>query len=130
MFNAELIRERQVHGDGFTSGVYVAAVGGSPQFRIPDDVLVGPVLGGVPFVNVFEGTRLTNSNQVAGATFTGGVRVQAGYFVAGGGIVTGFGPGGLPLVKVLVSNGGLAVSEFLAFDATMTVGVFVTAGVR
>jgi uncharacterized repeat protein (TIGR01451 family) len=88
--------------------------------------------GGAPLVNVFDPATglLMRSFAAYAPTFRGGVRVAVGD-VNGDGVpdvITGPGPGGGPHVKVFSGTDGSLLTQFFAFDAAFTGGVFVAAG--
>ena len=95
------------------------------------DIVVGSGLGGGPVVKVFDGTgRALTSFFAYDKGFRGGVRVASGD-VNGDGkddIVTGAGPGGGSHVKVFNASDLRVLTQYFAFDAAYTGGVFVSAG--
>lgn len=130
VFNAEtqaLLRQFQVYGDSFTGGLFVAA--GRLNATAGDDLIVGPDRGGVPYVNLFDGTTgaLLRQDRVYAETFLGGVRVGAADYNADGiaDLVVGPGAGTQPRVRVLRGDSGAELASFLAFDPAVVGGVFV-----
>ena len=114
-------------GDGTTPIYGLAVARGGIE-------VVGADAGDVPRVTVFEGGTPVLSFLAYGPEVRSGVRVAAGD-VTGDGIldvVTGPGPGGLPLVRVFDGITGEALAgargSFLAADVSFTGGVFVAAG--
>ena len=114
----------------FTGGVYVAAGDVDGDGRA--DIIVGSGAGADPRVKVFSGaTGAEIRNFLAySANFNGGVTVAAGDVDHDGkaDIVTGAGPGGGPHIKVFSGTNGNELQSFMAFPATFTGGVFVSAG--
>jgi parallel beta-helix repeat protein len=129
----------------FAGGVSVAVADvnadGTP------DVVVGAGAGGLPYVIVVDGTKLTRvlpGGRIApdallasflayGADFRGGVTVAAADVTGAGRaqVVTGAGPGGAPHVRVWDVVGGQAAerASFLAFSPSFSGGVWVAADV-
>jgi hypothetical protein len=117
-------------GTGFTGGVYVSAADVNGDGKA--DIIVGAGAGGGPQVKVFSGANLSLLKNFFAlpATFRGGVTV-AGGDVNGdkkADIVTGAGPGGLPLVQVFSGANGSMLQSYLAYNQGFTGGVFVAAG--
>ena len=114
------------------------------------DIIVAAGAGGVPVVEVIDGTKLNQlqangriANSALLATFYafdpafhGGVSVTAAHLLPGAGmqIVVGAGLGGLPLVRSFSITGGAATQlagsagAFLAYDSRFSGGVSVAAG--
>jgi hypothetical protein len=119
-------------GGTFTGGLFVAV--GDVNGDGFGDIIVGADAGGLPAVEVFSG----KDGSVLGAflaftpNFSGGVRVAAGDINNDGrtDIITGAGPGGLPIVAVYdLTNGSASlVSSFLAFNSSVPGGIYVAAG--
>jgi uncharacterized repeat protein (TIGR01451 family) len=117
----------------FTGGVFVATGDVTGDGRA--DVVTGAGASGGPHVRAFDladgGPSEVASFYAYDPTFTGGVTVAVGD-VTGDGvaeIVTGAGPGGGPLVRVLnLAEGLTEVASFYAYDPTFTGGVFVAVG--
>lgn len=99
-----------LNGDGTKEIITGAGVGGGPQVRIFNKD--GKVLGGF---------FAYDKNARNGVTITVG-NVDGGNEKE---IITGTGPGSVPQVRVWNKSGKL-VSEFLAFDRTMTSGITVS----
>ena len=121
---------------GFLGGVNVGA--GHLQAGAADQVIVGTGAGGLPLVRSFTVSGGV-AMQVAGPAgaffafdtrFLGGVTVAAADFEGSGTdqIVTGAGPGGVPLVNVYRSSDGSLVKSFVALVPTFSGGVSVAAG--
>ena len=122
----------------FNGGVYVAAADLNADGKA--EIITGAGAGGGPHVRAFN----ANGTQAAGPigsgfmayaqSFTGGVRVAAGYFDNTGvaTIVTGAGPGGGPHVREFTASGapvpGQRGDGFYAYGSNFSGGVFVAVG--
>jgi hypothetical protein len=133
--NGNLIREFMAFDPRFLGGVYVAA--GDFAGTGKADIVVGADAGGGPEVRLFDGTTLQPivSFFPYNPGFTGGVRVAVAD-VNGDGVpdlITGAGPGGGPHVQVfdgrtLTNLIPTVLQSFMAFDPSMTAGVYVAGG--
>jgi hypothetical protein len=137
-FGGQLGSGIYAYAPSFTGGVYVAAADLNSDGSA--EVITGAGQGGGPHVRAFS----ANGNKMAGQigdgfmayapSFTGGVRVAAGYFNNSGvaTIVTGAGPGGGPHVREFGVNAspvaGQAGSGWYAYGANFSGGVFVAVG--
>ncbi|MBI4281022.1 VCBS repeat-containing protein [Candidatus Uhrbacteria bacterium] len=96
------------------------------------EIITGAGLGGGPHVRVFRlnGQPLGPGFFAFDKGFRGGVTVAAGDLDGDGAdeIVTGLGPGGLPLVRAFSPNGSPRQAGFLAYDPRFRGGVRVAAG--
>jgi len=114
----------------FTGGVNVAAGDINGDGRA--DIVTGADTGGGPHVRVFDGATgaVLTEFFAYSAGFFGGVRVACADVNADGfaDIITAAGPGGGPHVRVFHGVTGEVITEFFAYEATFTGGVFVTAG--
>ena len=109
---------------GFRGGVYVACANVDGGAR---EIVTGAGAGGGPHVKILAANGGVVSQFFAfDPAFTGGVRVGAGDMAGGDTdeIAVAAGPGGGPHVKVVTPSGGL-VSEFFAYAASFTAGVYV-----
>ncbi|QGJ70728.1 Hypothetical protein PBC10988_24260 [Planctomycetales bacterium 10988] len=101
-----------------------------------DDIITAPDLGGGPHVKVFSGQdgSLLSEFYAYNPTFTGGVRIAAGDIDGNGTaeIITAAGPGGGPHIRAFEGTSGMqmpgAATNFYAYAANVTTGVFVAAG--
>ncbi len=124
----QLIQDFFAFNPSFAGGVSVAAADINGNLR--SDLILGAGAGGGPHVRVFDGQSLRELGSffAYGAGFQGGVSV-AGGDVNGDGfgdVITGAGAGGGPHVRIF--NGfslPQMLSEFFAFNATMTSGIVV-----
>jgi len=107
------------------------------QTQLPNPALfrlvaTGTDVGGQPLVRVFDYGSGTIRYQFLAydMSFTGGVRVATGDVTGDGvdDIITAAGIGGGPHVKVFDGATGTLVSEFFAYDASFSGGVYVAAG--
>jgi hypothetical protein len=114
----------------FTGGVFVAVRDFNGDGI--SDIIVGAGAGGGPEVRVFDGSNLSvlKAFFAYDQSFTGGVTVAAIDFNADGilDIVTGAGPGAAPHVKVFDGATNSILSQWYAYPASFTGGVFVAAG--
>lgn len=96
--------------------------------------VVGAGEGGGPRVRVFANIRgeATYDFFAYDPNFAGGVRVAVADLTGDNvpDLVTGPGPGMPPLIRVFNGRNMRLITEFLAFDATWTAGVFVAAADR
>jgi hypothetical protein len=126
------------YASNFTGGVYVAAADLNADGKA--EIITGAGPGGGPHVRAFNADGTKMAGQIGdgfyayGSTFTGGVRVAAGYLNNSGiaTIVTGAGPGGGPHVREFGVNAnpvaGQAGSGWYAYGSNFTGGVFVAVG--
>lgn len=122
-----VIRDFFAYEDSFRGGVLVAA--GDLDGDGRDDVITGTGVGGAPRVIGFDGDdNSTIRNYFAYEdSFRGGVLVSTGD-VDGDGrddIISGTGPGGGPVVRVVNSATGQIALQFLADDSSFRGGVAV-----
>ncbi|QGJ70078.1 Hypothetical protein PBC10988_17670 [Planctomycetales bacterium 10988] len=117
-----------------TTGVFVAV--GDVNDDGYDDIITSPDAGGGPHIKVFsgeDGSVLTEFYAYA-STITVGVRVAAGDIDGNGTaeVITAPGPGGGPHVRVFDGQTGAqmagAATNFYAYAANVTTGVFVASG--
>jgi hypothetical protein len=114
----------------FTGGVYVAVgdVTGSGHA----DIVTGAGPTGGPHVEVWDGLSFAKLSQFYAydPRFTGGVRVAAGDVDGDhhADVITGAGPGGGPHVRVYSGADHHLITQYYAYDATYTGGVYVAAG--
>jgi uncharacterized repeat protein (TIGR01451 family) len=127
-----MIRSFLAFDPSFTGGVTVAV--GDVNGDGFGDIIVGADAGGVPAVKVCSGKdgSLLAAFLAYTPDFPGGVRVAAGNIDPDGraDIITGTGPGGLPMVAVYDIDNGRAslLRGFLAFNPFFTGGVYVGTG--
>jgi len=116
------------YAPGFTGGVFVGS--GDFDDDAVDDIVTGAGAGGGPHVRTFDGFGTPRTSFFPYSfTFGGGVRVAAAD-VNGDGVaevITGAGPGGGPVVRVLTA-GGVPQAEFLAYAPRFPGGVYVAGG--
>ena len=114
----------------FTGGVFVAVQDVNGDGILDIIASAGP--GGGPEVRIFDGNGLTvlRSFFAYDQSFTGGVSVASIDFNNDGilDLVTGAGPGGGPHVKVFDGATNAIISQWFAYPASFTGGVYVAAG--
>ncbi len=114
----------------FTGGVFVAVQDTNNDGILDIIASAGP--GGGPEVRIFDGATLNvlRSFFAYDQSFTGGVSVATIDFNNDGilDLVTGAGPGGAPHVKVFDGATNAIISQWYAYPASFTGGVFVAAG--
>jgi hypothetical protein len=114
----------------FTGGIFVAVQDTNGDGILDIIASAGP--GGGPEVRIFNGANLNllRSFYAYAADFTGGVSVASVDFNNDGilDLVTGAGPGGAPHVKVFDGATNAIISQWYAYPASFTGGVFVAAG--
>lgn len=126
--NGSLVSEFMAYDAGFHGGVRVAAADIDGDGKA--EIITGPWTGGGPHVKVFDGQgNMKHELMAYSGAFRGGVDVAA-FAPEGsirGGFVTAPGPGGGPHVKVYSPTGQVA-SEFMAYPASFSGGVRISAG--
>ena len=114
----------------FTGGVFVAVQDTNGDGILDIIASAGP--GGGPEVRIFNGANLNllRSFYAYDQSFTGGVSVATIDFNNDGilDIVTGAGPGGAPHVKVYDGATNAILSQWYAYPASFTGGIFVAVG--
>jgi hypothetical protein len=109
----------------FRGGVNVAAIDYNNDGK--DEIVTGAGVGGGPQVRIFnKDGKVLSSFFAYNQNSRTGVSVAAGDIKGDGNkqIITGSGPGSLPEVRIWDKFGKL-VSQFLAYDKTMTSGITV-----
>ena len=115
-----------VYEDSFRGGLYVAVGDVNADGRA--DIITGTGNGGAPRVRVLSGADLGKTVLrdffAYEDSFRGGVLVSAGDIDGDGkdDVITGTGPGGGPVVRV-VGAGGATLLQFLADDSSFRGGV-------
>ena len=122
-----VLRDYFAYETSFRGGVLVAA--GDVDGDHKADVITGTGVGGGPRVVSFAGSdnRVLQNFFAYEDTFRGGVQVSAGD-VDGDGrddIITGTGPGGGPVVRVVGGSNNQTLLQFLADDSSFRGGVSV-----
>ena len=114
----------------FTGGVFVAVQDTNGDGILDIIASAGP--GGGPEVRIFNGANLNllRSFYAYDQSFTGGVSVATIDFNNDGilDLVTGAGPGGAPHVKVYDGATNAILSQWYAYPASFTGGIFVAVG--
>ena len=114
----------------FTGGVFVALQDTNGDGILDIIASAGP--GGGPEVRIFDGANLNvlRSFFAYAEDFSGGVSVATIDFNGDGilDLVTGAGPGGAPHVKVFDGATNSIISQWYAYPASFTGGVFVAVG--
>ncbi len=114
----------------FTGGVFVAVQDTNGDGILDIIASAGP--GGGPEVRIFNGANLNvlRSFFAYAEDFTGGVSVASIDFNNDGilDLVTGAGPGGAPHVKVYDGATNAILSQWYAYPASFTGGIFVAVG--
>lgn len=128
--NQSMVRSFFAYDPAFTGGVFIAA--GDVNGDSFDDIITAPDAGGGPHVIAFSGRDggVLLSFMAYDPLFGGGVAVGAGDVTGDGmaDIITGPGPGGLPLVEVFSGRDGSMVSTFFAYDPAFGGGIHVAGG--
>ncbi|MSR32698.1 MAG: VCBS repeat-containing protein, partial [Gemmataceae bacterium] len=114
----------------FTGGVYINCTDVNNDGVA--DIITGAGSGGGPHVKIFNGKTLQEIGSFFAyeQTFTGGVSVASADINGDGAVdlVTGAGPGGGPHVKVFDGASLSLISQWFAYPADFTGGVFVGMG--
>lgn len=125
-----LIREFNAYDPAFTGGLFVAS--GDTNADTYDEVITAPNGSGGPHVKAFSGFNNTLLFEFLayGAGQTTGVRLAAGDVNNDGkaDVITGPGAGSEPRVKVFSGANQSTLFNFLAYDASVTNGVYVGFG--
>src|SRR5262249_25373851 len=110
----------------------VVPIGPPAAGRGPTTAALANDSGGAPVVVVRRTPLGPVAYQITAyeSSFTGGVRVALADVNADGvvDIITAPGPGRAPMVRIFDGRNGAFISEFLAYSARMTQGVWIAAG--
>ncbi len=115
--------------EGFTGGVRVATADVDDDGI--DEIVVGAGVGHSPLVRVFERDGTMTAEFLAGREgFEGGVDVAGGNVRGTGAdeIITSYGPGGGPYVKIFNGTTGESLQTITAYSASNMSGVRVSVG--
>jgi hypothetical protein len=115
-----------------TGGLFLAVGDFNDAGR--DDLLIGRGAGSLPIVSLVESDTSSEFNQLLPfpTSYTGGVRVAAVDIDNDGrsDAIMAKGKNAPPEITVIDPDTGLRFTTFLAFDASMTAGLFVVAALR
>lgn len=135
MFNGRdfsLIRQFQVYGESFTGGIHLAAADVLGT-EVPQ-LLVGPDMGGEPYINIFHVVTGSLLRQVLayGVAYKGGVRVATadvnGDYVAD--VLTAPQAGGAPFVNIFDVRPltPVLLRQIQVYGETFTGGIYLATG--
>ena len=120
-----VLKDFFAYEDTFRGGVLVSS--GDTNGDGIDDIITGTGVGGGPRVQVFSGkdNRVLRNEFAYEDSFRGGVLVSSGDTNGDGNddIITGTGPGGGPVVRVLSGANGRELSSMFADDPSFRGGV-------
>ena len=120
-----VLKDFFAYEDTFRGGVLVSS--GDTNGDGVDDIITGTGVGGGPRVQVFSGkdNRVLRNEFAYEDSFRGGVLVSSGDTNGDGNddIITGTGPGGGPVVRVLSGANGRELSSMFADDPSFRGGV-------